>query len=945
VKSKIQKPDTTHVRIKEMPVSQDKSHYLFALTGALLAWLIWVSASAAAPLIVNGHELSSAQARWVAYIRDTILAQLLGDRPSRITVAARASWWGFKEGTFSLSNPHLHSICGSTNQVLGPLETCSPSLAWQVGPAAVQVPNFTEQQVLNVLSTLWPGRAISGVLAENAGLAGFDPSQGTGAAIVMSTGVLRKSWLMRHPAIGLTLVERNVTAECIDDSKPWCYGTGWQETRDYAPNRQAALQSISDLTTIFGVSSTGTISLSFPLGGSNPYTAPISSVVDHSSIPSGRFYSGSADNAVVAYTGELGKDICGPSRPCGFFNPSNNDFVVNGNYVGVNADGVNKRKILNYEGHPGYDYPCTAGEPVLAAASGTLIVPTSDPINGSPTTFNTFKIVHGGGWETWYLHTRNNLPSGTGVNGGRAVAQCWNTGPPGTAVHLHFEVRRNGKVVDPYGWEWNTADPISMNSQALVQLDPLWGILQPKVNSVSLTPISGDFTATITGQNFASGAVVTLWDRYCQFFVQSIKPTSTTATQIVANLLISPRRPEDFVLKVENPPGPRSKGVALFSSVPLALIGQPAPGGGTFSSFASFYAMNNRGDVIFNAVVDTSGAGTFKFSCSQFSKVTVPGIGNAGAARTNNRGDMAIGFMPVIGFTQAIYFLKSGTVTPIKIAEQGQTTPIGATKVYDDLRGPLVISDNGDVTFSAGVIDTVTHTGFCCYLFLYSNTDGSIIKVVGDGDATPVGGTFNVPVPLASHITSDGDVVFNSPVNGGPSGIFRFSRALGISKVVVSGDPAPQPVGGSIGNRIQMSYHSVSGRRLVFQATILGSTARQAIFAKDDVTLPGMRVIAYQGQPTGTEVGGTFDSLDHEPFSPVGDTPHIRADGAVLFISFYSHVGGLPTGRGIFLWTGKEFKKVVVNGDRLPSGQTLNGVGSYIMNDIGQVVYFVASIN
>jgi murein DD-endopeptidase MepM/ murein hydrolase activator NlpD len=729
------------------------------------------------------------------------------------------------------------------------------------------------------------------------------------------------------------------------------------------------------------------ITLSFPLEGRTPYDAQINAVLDHSGLPGAKFYCSYQTQAdrtlvaklnreVIAYTGEKGsnrgeddvgltcdRDSSKP-KPSGFKNPIvDANFIVNGCYRGCNNRST---PILYYDGHSGYDYQCTRGETVLAAAGGTLfVVGVNDPggIYANPPSLNAVRISHAGGWETWYLHTRvgSNPRSDTTVEAGDPIGACSDVGA-GTGVHLHFEVRRNNKVVDPYGWEWNTGDPLSMNSQALVQQEPLWGIPQPVVTNVSLA----GFTATITGQNFAPGALVTLWDRYGQFFVQRITPLSVTGSQIVANLPIAARPPEDFVVKVKNPQGPRSKGVALSSSAsssfdPLALIGQPAPGGGTFDSFSTFYGMNNRGEIFFNASVDTNGdgfgdrAGAFKLSGGQFTEVTVPGIGRAGAVRINNSGDMALGSSPAIGVTRAIYFLKSGSSTPTKIVEEGQRIASIPGTTYRDLRGPLAISDNGDVTFSSSAFNASTNTGFCCYLFLYSNLNRSIVKVVGEGDSTPIGGRFH-PGPVAvNDITSDGDVIFSSGVIGGSSdaGIFRFSRTQGIRKVVVRGDPAPSTIGGSLDSIDRGSIQSVSGRKLVFFSRILGGSTDQAILVKDDVTvdsLADVRVIAFEGQPTGTEVGGIFSRLDNppsnQPFEIFGGGPQIRADGGVLFLSLLrgAITGGTVTQKGIFLWTGREFKKVAVEGDRLPSGGILNGVSSHILNDLGQVAYFVARI-
>src|SRR5207302_4145652 len=209
----------------------------------------FTSTAVSTALVVNGHTLTGNDLQWVRFVGTTVVPQLAGSRNARLQVAARASWWGLKEGTFSKDNPHAFSSCGA-NKPLGPLETCTAGLAWQVGLAGVQVPNFSEQTVLNIVQSLWPGRSNTDVLAETARLAGYDPGQGTGASIVSSSGVLRKSWLLRNPAVGMTLVEQNVTAECINASASYCYGTSWAQTQWYAPTQQGALRSIADLTAI-----------------------------------------------------------------------------------------------------------------------------------------------------------------------------------------------------------------------------------------------------------------------------------------------------------------------------------------------------------------------------------------------------------------------------------------------------------------------------------------------------------------------------------------------------------------------------------------------------------------------------------------------------------------------------------------------------------------------
>ena len=102
-------------------------------------------------------------------------------------------------------------------------------------------------------------------------------------------------------------------------------------------------------------------SIGFPVQGQNPYTAPIITVLDHSA----PYFYDKNWTQVVAYTGEMGKDRCGPSdQPCGYYNPnflaqdpsSTLAFIANGSYVGTSADAPDQLKVLNYRGHSGYDY-------------------------------------------------------------------------------------------------------------------------------------------------------------------------------------------------------------------------------------------------------------------------------------------------------------------------------------------------------------------------------------------------------------------------------------------------------------------------------------------------------------------------------------------------------------------------------------------------------------
>jgi murein DD-endopeptidase MepM/ murein hydrolase activator NlpD/GH25 family lysozyme M1 (1,4-beta-N-acetylmuramidase) len=211
--------------------------------------------------------------------------------------------------------------------------------------------------------------------------------------------------------------------------------------------------------------------LSFPLqyGGWTPYTAQITTVFDHAM--TARYYPG---GGVVAYTGESGteKDLNEPQIDFGngllfsFKKADGTPFVVNGNYVGTQGGNGTGPTTLNYDGHPGYDFPVPIGTDVFAAADGQVIV--ADP--NSTAAGNYIRIQHGSsGYQSQYLHLSSNLVTvGDTVTRGQLIGKSGNTAGVGNSVpaHLHFEVKQGtgntGIQVDPYGWEGSGADPYAL---------------------------------------------------------------------------------------------------------------------------------------------------------------------------------------------------------------------------------------------------------------------------------------------------------------------------------------------------------------------------------------------------------------------------------------------------------------------------------------------------
>lgn len=94
--------------------------------------------------------------------------------------------------------------------------------------------------------------------------------------------------------------------------------------------------------------------------------------------------------------------------------------------------------------HQGIDIAVATGTPVVAAADG--VVARSGYIGGYG---NMVQINHGNGIETIYGHNSQLIVSvGQTIKKGQVIAYAGSTGIS-TGPHLHYEVRVNGKAVDP----------------------------------------------------------------------------------------------------------------------------------------------------------------------------------------------------------------------------------------------------------------------------------------------------------------------------------------------------------------------------------------------------------------------------------------------------------------------------------------------------------------
>jgi murein DD-endopeptidase MepM/ murein hydrolase activator NlpD len=94
--------------------------------------------------------------------------------------------------------------------------------------------------------------------------------------------------------------------------------------------------------------------------------------------------------------------------------------------------------------HNGVDIAAPHGTRVKAAADGVVTTSGYDCVKG-----NYIEISHANGYKTCYFHLNKKVVSkGAKVLLGATIGYEGRTGHT-TGPHLHFEIRRNGKAVDP----------------------------------------------------------------------------------------------------------------------------------------------------------------------------------------------------------------------------------------------------------------------------------------------------------------------------------------------------------------------------------------------------------------------------------------------------------------------------------------------------------------
>lgn len=100
--------------------------------------------------------------------------------------------------------------------------------------------------------------------------------------------------------------------------------------------------------------------------------------------------------------------------------------------------------------HTGIDLEGGVGAPIKAAASGVVSAAGWGAGGEGGGYGNVTMINHGGGWVTMYAHqSRIGKAKGAHVRQGEIIGSVGETGSFARGAHLHFELHKNGKPVDP----------------------------------------------------------------------------------------------------------------------------------------------------------------------------------------------------------------------------------------------------------------------------------------------------------------------------------------------------------------------------------------------------------------------------------------------------------------------------------------------------------------
>jgi peptidoglycan hydrolase-like protein with peptidoglycan-binding domain len=199
--------------------------------------------------------------------------------------------------------------------------------------------------------------------------------------------------------------------------------------------------------------------------------------------------------------------------------------------------------------HPGVDLAASSGTQVKSPADGKIIKTATD----SPKCGGTVTIQHGGGFTSRYCHLKNiNTQVGQDVKQGDVIgisggdASDYGKGNS-TGAHLHFELKKDGSLVDPLDYidkgNINLSTPSKNGSKATFtpeMADIMVTRLKEKnIKSEDLKkyldPVTSGGSASFTDLNLSDDNDYKKYGKICQDFIDKRNSSAQVKGAMLAN--------------------------------------------------------------------------------------------------------------------------------------------------------------------------------------------------------------------------------------------------------------------------------------------------------------------------------------------------------------------------------------------------------------------------
>jgi hypothetical protein len=154
---------------------------------------------------------------------------------------------------------HCRTVGRDRNRSNRPLYDC-PTNTWQVGIAGAQPANYLDSEVTKAFQKVYG--SINAAIREGdairwtATLAGYEENSDEFEGIANSKDRVRRSWLLRDPLIGFSLLGPYIHQECVVKPAPkkgvdWCTFGSYDAAKNYSHTRAGVIRAIEDLKKIF----------------------------------------------------------------------------------------------------------------------------------------------------------------------------------------------------------------------------------------------------------------------------------------------------------------------------------------------------------------------------------------------------------------------------------------------------------------------------------------------------------------------------------------------------------------------------------------------------------------------------------------------------------------------------------------------------------------------